>query len=178
MIAIKINDVEYTNIASVSPLPVYDFYYDVKTMDGKRHRNIKGKRTNYDVVFYNSNYAEYDTLKQILFSSKSVMLEVPNGAESPYTIEEDIKTNCFTPSAFAFSAVIPDTFTSSMYILSQITFSGTLFTTELKAKYAIKTIAMISMMRCNRGRFPSATPICWSHAFRMLLIVSISLRLF
>lgn len=82
MIAIKINGVEYTNIASVSPSPVYDFYYDVQTMDGKRHRDIKGKRTNYDVVFYNSNYSEYDTLKQLLFSSQSVILEVPNGAES------------------------------------------------------------------------------------------------
>jgi len=82
MIAIKINDIEYTNIASVSPSPVYDFYYDVQTMDGKRHRDIKGKRTNYDVVFYNANYAEYDRLKQLLFSSQSVILEVPNGAES------------------------------------------------------------------------------------------------
>ena len=82
MIAIKINDIEYTNIASCTPAPIYDFYYDVQTMDGKRHRDIKGKRTNYDVVFYNINYAEYDMLKRLLFSSKSVMLEIPNGAES------------------------------------------------------------------------------------------------
>lgn len=82
MIAIKINDVEYTNIASCEPNVEYDFYYDVQTMDGKRHRNIKGKRTNYEVVFYNKGSAEYDTLKQLLFSSQSVILEVPNGAES------------------------------------------------------------------------------------------------
>ena len=82
MIAIKINGVEYTNIASCTPEPIYDFYYDVQTMDGKRHRDIKGKRTNYDVVFYNKGSAEYDGLKQLLFSSQSVILEVPNGAES------------------------------------------------------------------------------------------------
>ncbi len=82
MIAIKINGVEYTNIASCTPAPIYDFYYDVQTMDGKRHRDIKGKRTNYDVVFYNKDSIEYDTLKQLLFSSQSVILEVPNGAES------------------------------------------------------------------------------------------------
>lgn len=82
MIAITINGVEYTNIASVSPSPVYDFYYDVQTMDGKRHRDIKGKRTNYDVVFYNKGSAEYDGLKQLLFNAQSVILEVPNGAES------------------------------------------------------------------------------------------------
>lgn len=82
MIAIKINGVEYTNIASCTPAPIYDFYYDVQTMDGKRHRDIKGKRTNYEVVFYNKGSAEYDGLKQLLFGAKSVILEVPNGAES------------------------------------------------------------------------------------------------
>ena len=82
MIAIKINGVEYTNVASDSPSPVYDFYYDVQTMDGKRHRDIKGKRTNYEVVFYNKGSAEYDGLKQLLFNAQSVILEVPNGAES------------------------------------------------------------------------------------------------
>lgn len=82
MIAIKINGVEYTNIASCTPAPIYDFYYDVQTMDGKRHRDIKGKRTNYDIVFYNKGSAEYDGLKQLLFNTRSVILEVPNGAES------------------------------------------------------------------------------------------------
>ena len=82
MIAIKINGVEYTNIASCKPDVEYDFYYDVQTMDGKRHRDIKGKRTNYDIVFYNKGSAEYDELKQLLFGAKSVILEVPNGAES------------------------------------------------------------------------------------------------
>lgn len=82
MIAIKINGVEYTNIASCTPVPIYDFYYDVQTMDGKKHRDIKGKRTNFEVEFYNLNSIQYDTLKQLLFSSQSVILEVPNGAES------------------------------------------------------------------------------------------------
>ena len=82
MIMIKINGIEYDNVSSVTPSPVYDFYYDVKTMDGKRHRDIKGKRTNYDVVFFNKDCIEYDSLKKLLFSSKSVTLEIPNGAES------------------------------------------------------------------------------------------------
>ena len=82
MIAIKINGVEYTNIASVSPSVKYDYYYNVTTMDGKRHQEIKGKRTNYSIVFYNDNFEKYDMLKQLLFSAKSVILEIPNGAES------------------------------------------------------------------------------------------------
>ena len=93
MIAIKINGVEYTNIASVSPSPVYDFYYDVQTMDGKRHRDIKGKRTNFEVEFYNLNSVQYDTLKQLLFSSQSVILEVPNGAESTISGEYLVVVN-------------------------------------------------------------------------------------
>ena len=82
MIAIKINGIEYTNISSCNPSPIYDYYYNVQTMDGKQHREIKGKRTNYDIVFYNKDNIEYDNLKNLLFNSKSVILEVPNGAES------------------------------------------------------------------------------------------------
>ena len=93
MIAIKINGVEYTNIASCTPVPIYDFYYDVQTMDGKRHRDIKGKRTNFEVEFYNLNSVQYDTLKQLLFSSQSVMLEVPNGAESTISGEYLVVVN-------------------------------------------------------------------------------------
>ena len=82
MIAIKINGVEYTNVSSVEPIPEYDFYYSVKTMDGKLHRSVKGKRTNYDVVFFNINFEQYDALKRMLFSEQVVDLEIPNGADS------------------------------------------------------------------------------------------------
>lgn len=82
MIAIKINGVEYRNIASVEPSVEYDLYYDVQTMDGRRHRDTKGKRTNYDVVFYNGNFAQYDALKAFLLSAETVTLEVPNGETS------------------------------------------------------------------------------------------------
>ena len=78
MIAIKINGVEYTNIASCVPKVEYEYYYDVQTMDGKRHRDVKGKRTNYDITFYNKDFSEYDNLKSMLSSLKTVVLEVPN----------------------------------------------------------------------------------------------------
>lgn len=93
MIAIKINGVEYTNIASCAPAPEYDFNYEVQTMDGKKHNDIKGKRTNYDIVFYNKDYAEYDSLKQLLFNAKSVILEVPNGARSTISGEYLVVVN-------------------------------------------------------------------------------------
>lgn len=82
MIAVKINGVEYKNIASFSPSVSYDYYYNVKTMDGIGHRDIKGKRTNYSAVFCNNNFEQYDALKSLLLSADTVTLEVPNGAES------------------------------------------------------------------------------------------------
>lgn len=93
MIAIKINGIEYTNIISCTPAPEYDFNYEVQTMDGKRHKDIKGKRTNFEIVFYNLNSAEYDTLKQLLFNAKSVILEVPNGARSTISGEYLVVVN-------------------------------------------------------------------------------------
>lgn len=93
MIAVKINGMEYRNIASFSPSVVYDYYYSVKTMDGKGHRDIKGKRTNYSAVFFNGNLAEYDELKQLLLSADTVTLEVPNGAESTISGEYFVTVN-------------------------------------------------------------------------------------
>lgn len=78
MITIKIDGVEYSNVSSVSPSVEYDFYYDVKTMDGKIHRSIKGKRTNFDVLFFNNNFAQYDSLKKMILSKDTVRLEVPD----------------------------------------------------------------------------------------------------
>ena len=78
MITIKIDGVEYSNVSSVSPSVEYDFYYDVKTMDGKIHRSIKGKRTNFDVLFFNSNFEQYDQLKKMLLAKGVVRLEVPD----------------------------------------------------------------------------------------------------
>lgn len=87
MIKVKINGVEYTNIASVEPFPEYELYHSVKTMDGKLHKSVKGVRTNYDIVFFNINFEQYDELKKLLFSAKTVLLEVPTGAEKTVSAE-------------------------------------------------------------------------------------------
>ena len=42
MIAIKINGVVYENVGTIKPSVAYEYYYDVVTMDGRRHRDIKG----------------------------------------------------------------------------------------------------------------------------------------
>lgn len=85
MITIKINGVEYSNVSSVEPEVEYDFYHDVKTRDGKIHRSVKGKRTNYDVLFFNIDFEEYDNLKKMLLEADTVELSVPDGAETQKT---------------------------------------------------------------------------------------------
>jgi hypothetical protein len=78
MIAIKINGVVYENVGTIKPSVSYEYHYDVVTMDGRRHRDIKGKRTNYEVTFFNNDFAAYDALKTLLMTSDSVLLEVPD----------------------------------------------------------------------------------------------------
>lgn len=87
MIKIMMNGMEYKNVSSVTPSIEYDYYHDVKTMDGVRHREVKGKKTNYTIVFFNSNFEEYDNLKSMLQTSETVSLTVPTGTEETKTDE-------------------------------------------------------------------------------------------
>lgn len=78
MTSIKINGYEFSNVSSVESEIEYDYHHDVATMDGKIHRSLKGKRTNYTIEFGNKDFSEYDALKNILLSNTEVQLEVPN----------------------------------------------------------------------------------------------------
>ena len=90
MIAIKINGVTYENVGTIKPSVVYEYYYDVVTMDGRRHRDIKGKRTNYDVTFFNNDFAAYDALKTLLMTADSVLLEAPDSNTGTNTGEYSV----------------------------------------------------------------------------------------
>ncbi len=79
---LNIDNTKYENVSEIVPSVVYDYYYDVKTMDGKTHRDIKGKRTNFKVVFFNNNLDQYDELKRYLRANKTVTLRVPYGKVS------------------------------------------------------------------------------------------------
>lgn len=72
----------YENISSITPNVVYDYYYDVQTMDGKKHRKVKGKRTNYDIVFFNDGYEKYDQLRAALRAKEIIKLNIPYGSAS------------------------------------------------------------------------------------------------
>lgn len=85
MIKITLNGTEYKNVSTVTPSIEYDYYHDVKTMDGVRHREFKGKKTNYTIVFFNANFEEYDNLKSILTSSETVSLTVPTSTNGTTT---------------------------------------------------------------------------------------------
>lgn len=84
---ITIDDTKYENVSKITPSVVYDYYYDVQTMDGKKHRDVKGKRTNFDVVFFNGGLTEYEDLRRYLRSNTTVTLKVPYGASTFITGE-------------------------------------------------------------------------------------------
>ncbi len=90
MIAIKINGVTYENVGTIKPSVAYEYYYDVVTMDGRRHRDIKGKRTNYEVTFFNNDFAAYDALKTLLMTADAVLLEVPDSNKGTNTGEYSV----------------------------------------------------------------------------------------
>lgn len=90
MIAIKINGVVYENVGTIKPSVAYEYYYDVVTMDGRRHRDTKGKRTNYEVTFFNNDFVAYDALKTLLMTADTVLLEVPDSNKGTNTGEYSV----------------------------------------------------------------------------------------
>lgn len=79
LMTIKVNDIEVKSVASISPDLVVDDLYNVQTLDGKIHRKIKGKRTNYDLVFFNNLSSDnlFYTLIDLFSSGEIVTLTVP-----------------------------------------------------------------------------------------------------
>lgn len=77
MLSIKINDVTYTCVSSVSPNIGVDYKYNVVTLNGKRHRKVKGTKTSYSIVFFNDLQGGFAELKRILTESDTVTLSVP-----------------------------------------------------------------------------------------------------
>lgn len=79
LMTIKVNDIEVKSVANISPDLVVDDLYNVQTLDGKIHRKIKGKRTNYDLVFFNNLSSDnlFYTLKDLFSSGEIVTLTVP-----------------------------------------------------------------------------------------------------
>lgn len=87
MIRVEINGREYTNVSSITPEISYDYFYTVKTMDGKTHKRPKGKKTNYTIVFFNVNSSDYERLEKIAAAGGTVILKTPTGAEKYSTAE-------------------------------------------------------------------------------------------
>lgn len=74
---VKINGMEFGCVSTQTPQIETEYYYDETTLDGKRHRKIKGKKTNYKIVFYNDMTSSFYNLMNILSGEYKVTLEVP-----------------------------------------------------------------------------------------------------
>lgn len=79
---ITVDGTKYENVSKITPSVVYDYYYDVQTMDGTKHRKVKGKRTNFDIVFFNNDLTKYEDLRRYLRNNEKVSLGVPYGSSS------------------------------------------------------------------------------------------------
>ena len=86
-ITIKVNDLEVTSVASLSPNFSIDYLYDVQTLNGRVHRKTKGKKTNYSIVFYNKLGNVFYDLLELFSSGESVMLTVPKNRHETETAE-------------------------------------------------------------------------------------------
>ena len=80
---VKINWVPYNCVSTLTPKIEAEYYYDETTLDGKRHRKQKGKKTNYEIVFFNDLSGSYEKLLEVLNGENVVRLEVPrtNGTD-------------------------------------------------------------------------------------------------
>lgn len=75
--SVKINGVTYTCVSTLTPKIEAEYYYDETTLDGKRHRKPKGKKTNYEIVFFNDLSGSYEKLLEFLNGENIVTLAVP-----------------------------------------------------------------------------------------------------
>lgn len=75
--SVKINGVTYTCVSTLTPKIEAEYYYDETTLDGKRHRKLKGKKTNYEIVFFNDLSGSYEKLLEFLNGENVVTLSVP-----------------------------------------------------------------------------------------------------
>lgn len=74
---VKINDLEVTSVASLSPDVETDYLYDVQTMDGVIHRKTKGVKTHYDLVFFNNLDGTFYDILKLCKKGEKVTLSVP-----------------------------------------------------------------------------------------------------
>ena len=76
---VAINGVTYICVSTLTPEIETEYYYDEVTIDGKRHRKYKGKKTNYKIVFYNDLSGSFETLMDVLSGNNIVELRVHRG---------------------------------------------------------------------------------------------------
>jgi hypothetical protein len=84
---VKINGVTYSNVGTLEPFVEIDYNYSVKTLDGQLHQSVKGKKTHYNIVFYNAVDGVFYDLMNLFSSGEKVMLTTPKNATEEYTAE-------------------------------------------------------------------------------------------
>ena len=82
---VGVNGATYTNVASMTPEIEESYDFNVTTMDGRLHKLLAGRRTNWRITFYNRLDATYYELRDVLRESGTVSLTVPLDGEETET---------------------------------------------------------------------------------------------
>lgn len=88
-------ETRYENVSKITPSVVYDYNYNVKTMDGRPHREIKGFRVNYEVVFFNNDLDKFDELIKFVANNKIATVKFPTTSRGFIKEEYIITVNGF-----------------------------------------------------------------------------------
>lgn len=82
---VGVNGATYTNVATMTPEIEESYDFEVTTMDGRQHKQLKGRRTNWRITFYNRLDATYYELRDIIREGGTVSLSVPLDGEAVQT---------------------------------------------------------------------------------------------
>lgn len=77
LMTVRINDLEVTSVASLSPNVETDYLYDVQTMNGVIHRKTKGTKTHYNLVFFNNLDGTFYDILRLCKNGEAVTLTIP-----------------------------------------------------------------------------------------------------
>ena len=72
MIEIDGEQIEYDNVASITPQITTEYYHNVTSLSGIKYQDVRYKKTDYQIVFYDPlDGDKYENLKQFIRDARN-----------------------------------------------------------------------------------------------------------
>jgi hypothetical protein len=80
---VKINGVIYGNVGSITPEIQTEYYHNVTALDGTKYQQVRYKKTNYKVQFFNVLDGVYVALRKYINRNKgkAILCGFPNDSD-------------------------------------------------------------------------------------------------